>query len=68
MTNGERTAAGIGLGILALALLPQSARSTLLDGFFKLVEGTVTHAKKLPALESADEVWEDIDVSEWTVH
>lgn len=65
MTKSERVAASVGLGILALALLPGSTRGALLDGLLVLANGVVR--KKLSA-ESDAEVWEDIDVSEWTIH
>lgn len=70
MTKNERTVAGIGLGLLALALLPQDARDVLARGVVKVVEAVTESAKKRKAFTDGEEVWEEIDVSDLgpTVH
>lgn len=68
MTKGERTAAGIGLGLLALALLPQDARNALVRTVEQIVGAAVEGARLKKAFAEGEEVWEEIDVSDLTVH
>lgn len=61
VTKSEQTVVGIGLGLVALALLPTDVRLKLLEGLLDLAEVAV---KQLPA----SEIWEEVDVSDLTVH
>lgn len=71
MTKGEKTMVGVGLGLAALALLPREVRGALFDGLCALAANA---AKQLPEtkrmLEEAQSgtIWEEVDVSDLTVH
>ncbi len=68
MTNGERTAVGVGLGIIALALLPRDAREALGQVVMQIMDAAMEQVRRQKAFAEGEEIWEEIDVSDLTVH